>query len=140
VAAVGRERDLRVAPEVGDALGHGPPPPRAVSLGVGLDAQDFELARNIDRGFDPEHAAFVVHLDAVPLHPVLDPATFRSALEIGAHLSFEMAVEPTPRKRNMSSAPNTLAAWSTSEGASAFRLLRSLNMMSVAYSAWSATQ
>ena len=52
VSTVGAGADLEVTPQVGDALVHRAPAPRAAPAVVGDDAQDAELVRIVDRGLD----------------------------------------------------------------------------------------
>ncbi|MGH7856041.1 MAG: hypothetical protein ACREQY_01835, partial [Candidatus Binatia bacterium] len=99
VARVGLGADLAVAGQEGDALSHRHPRHDVPSLAAHAPA-DAKLVGLIDHRLDPQHRAlFVVHLDPVALHAVLDAPAGQASGElrkvelVGDEIALEVAVE-----------------------------------------------
>ena len=92
VPTIRLDAHLPEAPEVGHALAHRQPPPLAAFLSLD-DAKDLELARIVDRGLQAQHTPFIIHLEAIALHAVLDSPTFRSFLAVGRNVPLEVAMQ-----------------------------------------------
>ena len=61
--------------------------------------------RIVDSSFDPQYGkSLVVHFDRVFFDPVFDAQTFRSASEIAADFSLEVAIEAAAEKTQYLSA------------------------------------
>jgi hypothetical protein len=82
------------AVQVADAFAHSLPRGRTIGV-IRRRAKHLEVPRVVDRRFDPQDAAaFVVHLDRVAIHPVLDPKAFMELAAVGHHLSRNSALDP----------------------------------------------
>src|SRR5579863_2686758 len=79
--------DFGSAMQIGDPLAQ--PQPRLVFLGMSLArSQDLHVARVVDRGFDPQPGLLlVVHLDRVPIQPMLDADSLGPGFQRGDHVA-----------------------------------------------------
>src|SRR5262249_61907631 len=99
VPPVRGQRHLAVAVEIDHPLVHRAPdhlpPPLA-----GPQPPHAELPRVVDHRLDPKYPPeFVVHLQPVILHPMLDPRTgMAPLLAVGEHLAVAPGMEPPPQE------------------------------------------
>jgi hypothetical protein len=91
VASIRLGPDLGKPPEVGHTFTHRAPSLLPALRGV-THPQDAELARIIDRGFDPEQIGRVIRFDRVLLHAVFDPPAAGPAFDIGGDFGQEIAM------------------------------------------------
>jgi len=101
VAVIGRRGHGGVAWQERHALRQWVPPESPLPAAPSA-ATDFEFVRIVDDGLDPQHAAvlvLVVHLDPLPLHPVLHACARPAALPVVRDLPREAAVELPAEER-----------------------------------------
>ena len=101
IPPVGCRRYLRPPPQLAHAALQGPPrffPARLALFG----AIDLELFGLVDRGFDAQHAAFlVIHLDRVAVDGVFDADAFGPVLEVADDFAVERRRRPPAGRRDV---------------------------------------